>query len=101
MSGESTTVWEVGQLEARGGSKGPERRPGTSRRSPTGTLAYLMERCCFNISKVLSMGRASTVFPLPVMVVARNMELYMASSVASITARNRGDIASLVKASTC
>ena len=41
-----------------------------------------------------SMGSASTVRPLPVMVVARNRELYTASSVASITARNRGDMAS-------
>src|SRR5262249_8836369 len=62
---------------------------------------YLMDRCSLSISIVLSIGSASTVCPLPLIVVARNIELYMASSVASITARNRGDIASLVSNSTC
>ena len=49
----------------------------------------------FNISVVFSMGSASTVCPRPVIVVARNKELYTASSVDSITARNSGDIAVL------
>src|SRR5439155_26068312 len=47
----------------------------------------------FSISVVFSSGSASTVCPRPV-VVARGRELYTASSVASITARNSGDIAS-------
>src|SRR5207245_11122774 len=56
--------------------------------------------CFLRISTVVSIGRASTVCPLPVIVVALNIELYTASSVASIAARNSGDIASLVITST-
>ena len=49
-----------------------------------------------SISTVFSIGRASTVCPRPVVVAARKRELYTASSVASMTARNSGDIASFV-----
>ena len=40
------------------------------------------------------MGSASTVIPLPVIVSARSMALYTASSVASRTAWNSGETAS-------
>src|SRR6266508_1290545 len=62
---------------------------------------YLMHRCSLSISIVLSIRSASTMSPFPVIVVARNIELEMASSVASITDRNSGDIASLVSSSKC
>jgi hypothetical protein len=38
-------------------------------------IRYLITRCCLRISTVFSMGRASTVWPLAVVVVALNMEL--------------------------
>jgi len=63
-------------------------------------LLHLMAPYFLNISVVFSIGSASTVCPRPV-VVARNRELYTASSVASITARNSGDIASFDSNSTC
>lgn len=50
---------------------------------------HLIDRCAFRISTVLSMGSTSTGCPFPFIVVARSIELYMASSVASITARRQ------------
>jgi len=38
-------------------------------------IPYLITRCSLSISTVFSIGRASTVCPLPVMVVALNIEL--------------------------
>jgi hypothetical protein len=38
-------------------------------------ICYLITRYCLRISTVFSMGRASTVWPLAVVVVALNMEL--------------------------
>src|SRR6266545_4446213 len=48
--------------------------------------------CRRRISFAGSIGNASAVWPLPVTVVARSRELMIASSVASIVARKRGDI---------
>src|SRR5258707_1979997 len=62
---------------------------------------HLMSPYFFSISVVFSRGRASTVCPRPVIVVARSRELYTASSLASITARNSGDIASFGGSSMC
>src|SRR5207302_1397133 len=53
-----------------------------------------MTPCLRRISFVASIGTASAVWPLPVTVVARSNALMIASSVASIVARNNGDIAS-------
>src|ERR1700688_3111294 len=41
----------------------------------TCAIRYLITWCCLRICSVFSMGRASTVCPLPVVVVALNMEL--------------------------
>jgi hypothetical protein len=38
-------------------------------------IRHLISRCCLRISTVFSMGRASTVCPLAVIVVALSMEL--------------------------
>ena len=51
-------------------------------------------RITVHASTVRSIGKASTVCPRPVTVVARKSELYTASSVASIAARNNGDMES-------
>src|SRR6266705_3613075 len=55
---------------------------------------FAIAPCFRSISSVRSIGRASTVRPRPVIVAARKRELYTASSVASITARNNGEIPS-------
>jgi hypothetical protein len=65
-------------------------------RLTTRAIPHLITRCSLSISIVFSIGRASTVCPLPVIVVALNIELYSASSVAAMAAKNSGDIASLV-----
>jgi hypothetical protein len=62
---------------------------------------HLIARYFFSISVVFSSGSASTVWPRPVAVVARSNELYTASSVASITAKNNGDMESFVSTSMC
>jgi hypothetical protein len=54
--------------------------------SGTRAIPYLITLCSLSISTVFSIGRASTVCPLLVIVVALNKELYTASSVASIVA---------------
>jgi hypothetical protein len=42
---------------------------------PTQVIPYLINRCSLSKSTVFSIGRASTVCPLPVIVVALNIEL--------------------------